>query len=287
MSDSTFTLTSLADTVEIAPGVEMPRLGLGTYKAAPGSDVEGEVRAGLKLGYRLIDTAALYRNERDIGRVIRESGIPREQLFVTTKVWNADQGYERTLAAFDASLGRLQFGYVDLYLVHWPNDELMHETWRAMETILGSGRSRAIGVCNFLPHHLEALLERASVVPAVDQVEFHPRLQQPDLQEYCREHAIQLQAWAPIMRGRVTRIPELIEIGERHGKTPVQVTIRWILQSGITTIPKSIHPERLAENADVYDFTLSAEEMAIINRLDTGERIGADPNTYARTHSAR
>lgn len=274
-------LTSLADTVEIVPGVAMNRLGLGTYKAAPGSDVEGEVRAGLALGYRLIDTAALYGNEESIGKVVRESGIPRDELFVTTKVWNADQGYDRTLAAFDASLARLQFDYVDLYLVHWPHDELMHDTWRAMEAILASGCTRAIGVCNFLPHHLEKLLERANVAPAVDQVEFHPRLQRPDLQEYCRQHAIQLQAWAPIMRGRVAHIPEIVEIGERHGKSPAQVSIRWILQSGIATIPKSIHAERLAENADVYDFALSSEEMAAMNRLDTGERIGPDPNTYA------
>lgn len=287
MTASSPDLTSLADTVEIAPGVAMNRLGLGTYKAAPGSDVEGEVRAGLQLGYRLIDTAALYGNEESIGKVVRESGLPRDQLFVTTKVWNADQGYERTLAAFDASLERLQFDYVDLYLVHWPNDELMNDTWRAMEGILASGRTRAIGVCNFLPHHLDRLMEHANVVPAVDQVEFHPRLQRPDLQEYCREHAIQLQAWAPIMRGRVGGIPEIVQIAERHGKTPAQISIRWILQSGIATIPKSIHPDRLAENACVYDFELSAEEMAIMNRLDMGERIGPDPNTYARTSSAR
>lgn len=276
-----FELHSLADTVEIATCVRMNRLGLGTYKAAEGPDVEGEVVYGVDAGYRLVDTAALYANERSVGDALRATGIPREELFVTTKLWNNEQGYSKALAAFAVSLERLGLERVDLYLVHWPMPEFMVETWRAMEEILASGRTRAIGVCNFLPHHLEALLSTADVVPAVDQFEFHPRLQQPALQAYCREHGITMQAWAPIMRGRVTEIPELVSIARTHGKTPAQVSIRWILQLGITTIPKSVHFNRIAENADVYDFALSDAEMALIATLDTGERIGPDPDRFS------
>jgi len=274
-------LTSLADTVEIAPGVAINRLGLGTYRAGEGSDVEGEVRYGLSIGYRTIDTAALYANEGSVGRILRESGLARDEVFVTTKLWNNDQGYDSTLRAFDGSLGRLGFDYVDLYLVHWPSPEKMRETWRAMEEIHASGRARAIGVCNFLVHHLETLGGLANVPPALNQFEHHPRLQQPELVEYCQGHGITVQAWAPIMRGRVLLIPELVQIAQAHGKTPAQVSIRWILQRGVTTIPKSIHERRLAENADVYDFELTGAEMAIIESLDRAERIGPDPDRYA------
>jgi diketogulonate reductase-like aldo/keto reductase len=273
-------LASLADTVEIAPGVAMNRLGLGTYRADEGPDVEGEVVSGLELGYRLIDTAALYRNEASIARAIASTGIARDELFVTTKLWNTDQGYESALHAFDASVMRLGVEYVDLYLIHWPVPGTMRETWRAMEEILASGRTRAIGVCNFLSHHLEDLLGFAKTPPAVDQFEHHPRLQQPELVSYCDDHAITVQAWAPVMRGRVLLIPELVQIAQAHGKTPAQVSIRWILQRGITTIPKSIHPNRLKENAEVYDFELTSEEMAIIESLDRGERLGPDPDRY-------
>jgi diketogulonate reductase-like aldo/keto reductase len=273
-------LVSLADTTEIAPGVSMNRLGLGTYRADSGPDVEGEVAAGLQLGYRLVDTAALYANEESVGSVLRASGVPRDELFVTTKLWNTEQGHDKTLTAFDASLSALGLDYVDLYLVHWPLAGLIGETWKAMEEILASGRARAIGVCNFLPHHLERLLESASVVPAVNQFEFHPRLQQPGLTDYCRRHGVTMQAWAPIMRGRVNLIPQLVQIAQRHRKTPAQVSLRWILQQGITTIPKSVHSERIAENADIYDFALSDDEMAIVTALDTGERIGPDPDRY-------
>ena len=276
-----FELASLADTVEIASGVHMPRLGLGTYKSSEGADVEGEVRYGLSIGYRLIDTAALYGNEESIGRVVRESGIARDELFITTKLWNSDQGYAPALAALERSLTRLDMGYVDLYLVHWPWPERMRDTWAAMEEILGSGRARAIGVCNHHPHHLEELAKSAATMPAVNQCEFHPRLQQPALQAACRERGITLQAWAPIMRGRVNLIPELVGIASRHEKTPAQITIRWILQKGVVTIPKSIHERRIAENCDVYDFELSPDEMAVIDALDDGTRIGPEPDGYA------
>jgi diketogulonate reductase-like aldo/keto reductase len=266
--------------VEIAPGVHMPRLGLGTYKSDAGADVENEVAWGLELGYRLIDTAALYGNEHSIGRALRASGVPRDDVFVTTKVWNSDQGYAQTLAACEASLARLDLEHVDLYLLHWPMPELMRDTWRAMEELLASGRTRSIGVCNFLPHHLEDLLGIASVPPAVDQVEHHPWLQQPDLRAFCRASGVTLQAWAPIMRGRVDDVPEIAEIARRHGRTPAQVSIRWILQHGVATIPKSVHRERIVENADVYGFELSEMEMATIDGLDRGQRLGPDPDTF-------
>ena len=273
-------LYSLADSVEIAPGVWMNRLGLGTYRAERGPDVEGEIRYGLSLGYRTIDTAALYGNEDSVGRMVRESGLSRDEVFVTTKLWNTEQGYDPALRAFDASLEQLGFDFVDLYLIHWPVSEKMRDTWRAMEQIHASGRAKAIGVCNFLVHHLEQLAELATVPPAVDQFEHHPRLQRPDLVSYCHEHGITAQAWAPVMRGRVLLIPELVSIAQAHGKTPAQVSIRWILQRGVTTIPKSIHERRIAENADVYDFELTDAEMAIIDSLDRGERIGPDPDRY-------
>lgn len=273
-------LVSLADTVEIAPGVAINRLGLGTYRADEGPDVEREVRYGLDLGYRTIDTAALYGNEHSVGKAMRHSGVAREDVFVTTKLWNDDQGYDSALRAFDTSLERLGFDYVDLYLVHWPNDAKMRDTWRAMEEILASGRTRAIGVCNFLAHHLETLSAFANVAPALNQIEHHPRLQQPGLVAYCHTHGIAVQAWAPIMRGKVMLVPEIVQIAQAHRKTPAQVTLRWILQRDVITIPKSVHERRIAENADIYDFELSSAEMAIIDSLDRGQRIGPDPDTY-------
>ena len=269
---------SLASTIEIAPGVAMPRLGFGTYKAAPGEEAKESVLAALQVGYRHIDTAALYENEADVAAALRESGVPRDEVFITTKVWDTDQGYDTTLAAFERSIGLLGSEYIDLYLVHWPKPARAEGTWRAMEELLAEGRARAIGVCNHLPHHLQALLGFANVPPAVNQVEFHPRLQQPELQRFCVEHGITLEAWAPIMRGGVFRIPEILEIAKRHGKTAAQVTIRWILQKGIVAIPKSVHAARIAQNADIFNFALSVEEMAVMDSLDTGERIGPHPD---------
>lgn len=276
---TTIELHSLTDRVEIAPGVAMPRLGVGTYRASE-VDAHQEVAWALEIGYRGVDTAALYGNEADVGRAIAESGLPRDDVFVATKVWNDDQGYESTLRAFDESLSKLAMEYVDLYLVHWPIPSRMRDTWRAMEEIRASGRARAIGVCNHLRTHIEQLMAHAEVPPAVDQVEFHPGLQQPDLMWFLHDQGIVQQAWAPVMRGRVYDVPTLVEIARRHGKTPAQVSIRWILQLGVTTIPKSVHRERLVENADVFDFELSADEMTAISALDRDERIGPDPNRY-------
>ena len=272
---------SIDTTVTLANGAKMPRLGLGTYKAAEGVEVEREVAAALEAGYRAIDTASLYGNETGIGRAIRSAGLAREELFLATKVWNDEQGSRSTLEACQRSLERLGTGYVDLYLVHWPIPRHYAGTWQAMEELLESGLARAIGVCNFLPHHLRELSAIATVAPMVDQVELHPRLQQPDLQEYCRTNGIVLEAWAPIMRGRVFDIPEIVEIGRAYGKSAAQVAIRWVLQSGHAAIPKSVHEERVRENADVFGFELTAPEMARIDALDTGERIGKDPDNFS------
>jgi len=269
---------TLATTVPIASGVDMPILGFGTYKSAPGEEARTSVETALRLGYRHIDTAALYENEADVGQAIRDAAIPRDELFITTKVWDTDQGYATTLAAFERSLAKLGTPYVDLYLVHWPRPHTGPDTWRAMEEIHASGRAKAIGVCNHLPHHLEAMLKLATVPPAVNQVEFHPRLQQPDLQRFCAQNGITLEAWAPIMRGGVFHIPEILTIAQRHNKSAAQVTLRWILQKGIVAIPKSVHEDRIAQNADLYDFELSPQEMATIDALDTGQRIGPDPD---------
>lgn len=270
-------LTGISDTVRLANGVEMPRLGLGTYRSAEGGDVEGSVLAALELGYRSIDTASLYGNEAGIGRAIAASGVPRSEIFLTSKVWNDEQGYDNTLTAFSRSLERLETDYLDLYLVHWPRTETP-ETWRAIERLYAEGAVRAIGVCNHLEHHLEALLSVAEVAPMVDQYEMHPWLQQPSLRRYCEAHGIVVEAWAPLMKGRVAEEPALVEIAARRGKSPAQVAIRWLLQHGVVTIPKSVHRDRIAENTSVFDFALTDADMAAIDAVDRGERFGPEPD---------
>lgn len=272
---------SLDATIELADGSRMPRLGLGTYKSAAGTEVQESVEAALRHGYRSIDTASLYGNEEGVGAGIRASGVPRDDIFLTTKVWNDEQGHDSTLRACEASLSRLGTDYVDLYLVHWPIRRALADTWRAMEQLVSDGKTRSIGVCNFLPHHLDELKQIAEISPVVDQVEFHPRLQQPSLQMYLAEHDIALEAWAPIMRGKVNDVPEIVDIARAHGKTPVQVSIRWILQLGYVVIPKSVHEDRIAENADVFDFELTDEQMERMDRLDRGARIGTNPDEMA------
>lgn len=257
----------------------MPWLGLGTYRIADGEQVEAAVGHALQVGYRRIDTAALYANEPGIGRAVRASDIGRERIFVTTKVWNSDQGYDATRRAFDRSLANLGFDYVDLYLVHWPVRGKYKETWRALEAIHREGRARAIGVANFLEHHLDDLLSAAQVAPMVDQVECHPYLSLPGLREYCRRHGIQAEAWAPLMRGRLDD-PALASVAERHGRSVAQVVLRWDLQHGILTIPKSVHPGRIAENAGIFDFELTAEEMRRIDGLNRDARLGPDPDRF-------
>lgn len=271
---------SLTSRVAIADGVRMPLLGFGTYRAADGPEVEDSVAEALRVGYRGVDTASFYGNEAGVGRAIAASGVAREQLFVATKVWRDEMGFDETRSALDRSLRRLGLDHVDLYLIHWPIEGMVADTWRAMESVRADGRARAIGVCNFLPHHIEELLASAEVPPAVDQVEFHVRLQQPRLQEYLAERGITLQAWAPIVRGRLGDIAEVVRIAEAHGKTPAQIGIRWILQRGHAAIPKSVRPERIAENADVFDFELATDQMAALGSLDLDQRCGPHPDRF-------
>jgi len=268
----------LASTVRLNNGVEMPWVGFGTFKSEPGRVTEQAVAWALEIGYRHVDTAAFYGNEADVGRAVRASGIPRSQVFVTTKVWNADQGYEPALRAFEDSSRKLGLGVVDLFLIHWPVKGKFSDTWRALERLYADGRVRAIGVSNFKVHHLEELAKTASVVPAVNQVEFHPFLLQPDLLAFDLAKGIRHEAWSPLTRGRSLENPVSVRIARTHGRTPAQVLLRWDLQHGVVTIPKSVHRERIAENAALFDFELTPAEMAAIDGLDTGTRIGPDPD---------
>ncbi|WP_316572448.1 aldo/keto reductase [Neobacillus sp. YIM B06451] len=270
----------LTETARLHNGVEIPYFGLGVYKVEEGTQVEVTVSEALKLGYRLIDTAALYQNEEGVGRAVRQSGIPRKEIFITTKVWNSDQGYDSTLKAFETSLEKLRLEYIDLYLIHWPVKGKYIETWRALERIYEEGQVRSIGVSNFNIHHLEDVMGQSSLKPAVNQVELHPALAQKELREFCEKNDILVQAWSPLARGRILADPVLTALAEKNKKTPAQVILRWHLQNGIAVIPKSITPARLKENADIFDFELSTEDMELINSLDVGTRFGADPDNF-------
>jgi methylglyoxal/glyoxal reductase len=269
---------SLTSTASLHGTVDIPRLGLGVFRAKEGPEVEHAVATALELGYRHVDTAVIYRNEEGVGRAIAASGIDRSEIFVTTKLWNNDQGHERTLSAIDTSLGKLGLDYVDLYLVHWPKPEHTADTWRAMEEIQTTGKARAIGVSNFLPHHLDQLLENAAVAPSINQIEFHPHLQSPELISYCDDHGIVVEAWSPLKQGRIVDDPELSVIASAHGVSVPQVVLRWILQRGIVAIPKSVTPIRIAQNSDLYGFELSDAEMAEINAMDRDQRVGPHPD---------
>jgi len=271
--------TSLSSTVALQNGVLMPWLGLGVFKSPPGRETEQAVRWALDIGYRHVDTAAYYENERDVGRALRDSGVPRGEVFVTTKVWNSDQGYEQTLKAFDRSRAHLDVDVVDLYLVHWPVRGKYKDTWRAMEALLADGKVRAIGVSNFLVHHLDDLMKSVSVKPVVNQVEFHPFLVQKELLDFDARSGIRHEAWSPLTRGRKLDHPVIDRIAKKHGRTSAQVILRWDLQLGVVTIPKSVHRERILENSKVFDFSLDAEDMTSITSLDAGARIGPNPDT--------
>ncbi|KYD19431.1 aldo/keto reductase [Caldibacillus debilis] len=269
---------TLQGTTVLHNGVKMPYFGFGTYKVKEGEEVYNAVRTALETGYRLIDTAALYENEEGVGRAIRDSGIPREEIFVTTKVWNSDQGYDSTLRAFETSLKKLDIGYIDLYLIHWAIKGKYLDTWKALVELYKEGRVRAIGVSNFQIHHLQDIMDHFDEIPTVNQVELHPYLTQEELREFCAKHNIKVEAWSPLGRGRLLDLPELKRIAEKYGKTPAQVVLRWHVQNDIIVIPKSVHPERIKENADIFDFELSDEDMAAINRLNRNERFGKDPD---------
>ncbi|HZE50677.1 MAG TPA: aldo/keto reductase [Jatrophihabitantaceae bacterium] len=265
--------------VTLNNGVEMPQLGFGVFKV-PDDQATDAVLSALEVGYRSIDTAALYRNEPGVGKAIAQSGIARGELFVTSKVWNSDQGYDSTLAAYDASLARLGADYLDLYLIHWPTpaQDLYRDTWRALEKLLADGRVRAIGVSNFHPEHIQRLLDEYDVVPAVNQIELHPELQQVQLREFDAAHGIVTEAWSPLARATVLTDPVLTAIAERLGVTSAQVVLRWHLQLGNIVIPKSVTPARIAENFDVFGFELSEADLKRIATLDGGRRTGPDPD---------
>ncbi|MED5052959.1 aldo/keto reductase [Anoxybacillus rupiensis] len=273
-------MKSITDSALLSNGVKMPWLGLGVYKVSNGDEVVKAVRTALEIGYRHIDTASFYENEEGVGQAIKESGIPREQLFVTTKVWNTEQGYEETLQAFKRSANKLGLEYVDLYLVHWPVKKTYKETYRALEKLYKEGFVRAIGVSNFHIHHLENLMTDCEIKPMVNQVEYHPRLTQQELHAFCRKHQIQLEAWSPLMRGVLLEEPILVDIANKYGKSPAQVILRWDLQNQVVTIPKSVTPQRIKENAEIFDFELTAEEMERIHSLNQNKRIGKNPNDF-------
>ena len=268
----------ISNKVRLNNGVEMPWLGLGVHKSKEGIEVENAVLAALEYGYCSIDTATLYANETGVGKAIKASGIARHELFITTKIWNTDQGYESTFKAVETSLNKLQTDYLDLYLIHWPMGQRSVETWKAMEELYEQGKLRAIGVSNFLIQHLQFLMANTSVKPMVNQYEFHPQLTQPALYEFCRKNNIQPEAWRPIMKGQVNDIPLLKEIAAKYGKTPVQLVLRWDLQKGVVTIPKSVHAERIRSNADIFDFEIDEKDMRRIDSLDRDFRLGDDPN---------
>ena len=268
--------------VKLNNGIEMPSLGFGVFQIAP-EEVMGPVRTALETGYRLIDTAWGYRNEEGVGRAVRESGVPREQLFITTKLTNAEHGYDRALRAFDASLAKLGMDYVDLYLIHWPVPmaDLYVETWRAFEKLYADGRARSIGVSNFTIAHLQRLIDETGTVPAVNQVELHPRLAQPALREFHALHGVVTEAWAPIGQGKgLLEDPSIKGMATRYGKSPAQVVLRWHLQVGTIAIPKSVTPARVRENLDVFDFELSAVDVLQLSELGPEQRIGPDPDTF-------
>lgn len=261
----------------LSNGVKMPWVGFGTYKIKDSNITRESIKEALKAGYKHIDTASFYENEEEIGIGIKESGIPRDEIFLTSKVWNTDQGYEKTLEAFKVSLKKLGTDYLDLYLIHWPK-ALSKKTWKALEKLYKEGKVRAIGVSNFKVHHLKELMEDAEIIPMVNQVEYHPQLPQTEVHEFCKKHNIQLEAWAPLMRGKVLEIPLMQELAKKYGKTISQITLRWDLQMEVVTIPKSSTPERIKENIDLYDFEITSEDMERIASLNIGERTGPDPD---------
>jgi 2,5-diketo-D-gluconate reductase A len=265
--------------VPLADGRSIPQLGIGTYKVPP-ADTAQLVAAALRHGYRHIDTATLYGNEAEVGEGVRHSGLPRDDVFVTTKVWNDDHGYDQTLRAFDASAQRLGFDEIDLYLIHWPIPSVDRyvDTWRALARLKDEGRARSIGVSNFSPRHIQRLIDETGIAPVIDQVELHPRFPQRELQAWNDAHGIVTEAWAPLARGGLLDDPAVIAVAARHDKTPAQIVIRWHLDRGLVLFPKSTSIDRIRENADVFDFALDDAERGVIDARETGERTGRDPD---------
>lgn len=271
---------NVCPTITLSNGVVMPQLGLGVWKSAEGNEVTNAVRWAIEAGYRLIDTAAIYQNEHGVGEGIKLAGIPREELFITSKVWNDDQGYHSTLAAFETTLEKLQLDYLDLYLIHWPKEKTMTDTWRALEELYEAGKIRAIGVSNFHKVHIDMLLQKAHITPMVNQIELHPLLSQEGLRKYCDDKGIAVEAWSPLGQGNLLGNETLEKIGEKYNKSVAQVILRWDIQNGIVTIPKSVKKARIHENFAVFDFELTAVEMEKINELNKNHRIGPDPENF-------
>jgi diketogulonate reductase-like aldo/keto reductase len=265
--------------VKLNNGVEMPLFGLGTFQMRSGKETQQAVLAALEAGYRLIDTAQMYGNEEDVGIAMKKSGIPREEIFITTKLWNSEHGYQKALNACEESLEKLGLPYVDLYLIHWPVQGLRNETWKAMVTLLEGGKCRAIGVSNYMIRHLEELVAHSDTVPAVNQVEFSPYLYLSDLLEFCRKHKIQLEAYSPLTKGYKLNDQKLANVAKKYSKTPAQILIRWVLQKDVVVIPKSSHKERILENADVFDFEISPEDMKLLDSFNQNMRTSWDPTT--------
>ncbi|MDF2083209.1 aldo/keto reductase [Bacillus pseudomycoides] len=277
-------IKNLQDRVALHNGVEMPWFDLGVFKVEEGPELVNAVKTAIKQGYRSIDTASIYANEKAVGEGIRqgikEAGVSREDLFITSKVWNRDQGYEETLAAYEESLKKLELDYLDLYLVHWPVEGKYKDTWRALEKLYKEGRIRAIGVSNFQIHHLKDVMEGAEVKPMINQVEYHPRLTQKELRDFCREQGIQMEAWSPLMQGQLLDNPALQEIADKYGKTTAQIILRWDLQNEVVTIPKSTKEHRIIQNADIFNFELTKEDMEQIDALNQNHRVGPDPDNF-------
>jgi 2,5-diketo-D-gluconate reductase A len=273
--------TGRVPSIQLIDGRSMPQLGFGVFQIPPEETAAAAAHA-LRVGYRSVDTAAAYRNERGVAEAVRDSDLEREDVFVTTKLWNSSHGREAALEAFEKSLGRLGFDYVDLYLIHWPvpTQDLYVETWELLTELQEQGRTRSIGVSNFQIEHLERIIDATGAVPAVNQVELHPRFQQSELRRFHSEHGIATEAWSPLAQGAVLGDEAVVELASAHGKTPAQVVLRWHVQIGNVVIPKSVTPERIEENFDVFDFALEDDAMRRIEALDAGERLGPDPATF-------
>ena len=273
-------ITDIKGCVKLSNGVDMPYFGLGVFQMDEGSEVINAVKHALETGYRHIDTASLYGNEKGVGEAISQSNIDRKEIFVTSKVWNSDQGYDKTLKAFEVTTKRLGFDYLDLYLIHWPVKGKYKDTWRAVEQLYKQGRVRSIGISNFLKHHIEDLKQTAEIIPMVNQMEFHPYLVQQDLIDYCIENKIQFEAWSPLMQGQILSDGTIKKLAGKYGKTTTQIILRWDLQKGVITIPKSVKKERIVSNSQIFDFEISNEDMKLIDGLDKNSRIGAHPDNF-------
>lgn len=276
-------INSLQDKIKLNNSVEMPGIGLGVFQVD--NDATAEiVKNAIEVGYRSIDTAAIYGNEAGVGEGIKQAlastGLTREDLFITSKVWNTGLSYDETVTAYEESLQKMGLDYLDLYLIHWPGKHKYAESWRALEDLYKEGKVKAIGVCNFNISHLQDLLKKAHVTPVINQVEFHPRLQQVALREFCKANNIQLEAWAPLMQGGLLEDPTIAKIAEKYGKSNSQVILRWDIQNGVITIPKSVRKERMVQNADIFDFSLTVEELQVINDMNLDKRVGPNPAEF-------